>query len=744
MCPNGHPYTVGECTRPMQVARCIACGAEIGGRSHVPAHKNTRVDASKAIQNVTSGYMNDIMPPASTFRSVGAENVFVSDLAMAVLRFVVHGVLLIALMVDDASLRQPAARFIRESRRSVTSIDTTEVLATIAERLSMDWLRLLSRTGLRATPLSMLLHQVLNRLAKPSDVHLGPFASGEERGTFEGWFDVACIHPVFGSDPQASSRRLISKLFADEHKATIRARLGEDLWHTMQEPVMKTPSVPPVEQSLWRMRTPVTMHAFQLKLASETIRQRCPVVATVLKEAETLPYIRLAPDILAWIAAVFEALGCGKLTRDEAELLSHGEVAKRIPNGAALFDRFCTAFNASLPLVEYLHECQRNPFLNADGKVDLGGTGKSATPLCESTPIFFSLPNGGAGSDGTVDARGLCTIRLLQTLIECHNRILQSVDVAFSRRSVELEITEDDEDKLLAPVSQWTPPRVLRRQLLDFDTERDVLPIVIGAAKQSQHLGEGMDLDFHWNQIEAQFADRLLIGKRPVQLQLRHFQFRGELMRVGGLGALRSHIPQSDLAGPVAASLAAAFEDPSSAARTLARLRDVAAFVTATAAQLRTTERIQFAARPLCQHVADTLMIPRTEWEQLLPGAASDDVTLGHLASLIVTVETATLGSVVQRAHPSYQEPIAEADVEAMTTALPHLELDSLRVILREFITSQLQEAHWEPDACLKQYLEFSTDEDLGGDGGWFDVYFPETLQLRHATATYRVLSPLG
>ena len=34
---NGHPFTVGECGMPMQVARCPQCDAPIGGSNHRPA-----------------------------------------------------------------------------------------------------------------------------------------------------------------------------------------------------------------------------------------------------------------------------------------------------------------------------------------------------------------------------------------------------------------------------------------------------------------------------------------------------------------------------------------------------------------------------------------------------------------------------------------------------------------------------------------------------------------------------------
>ncbi|KAI1502244.1 hypothetical protein F5X99DRAFT_162799 [Biscogniauxia marginata] len=36
-CENNHPFTVGECGMPMQLARCPECGAPVGGQSHRPA-----------------------------------------------------------------------------------------------------------------------------------------------------------------------------------------------------------------------------------------------------------------------------------------------------------------------------------------------------------------------------------------------------------------------------------------------------------------------------------------------------------------------------------------------------------------------------------------------------------------------------------------------------------------------------------------------------------------------------------
>ncbi|KAL3881513.1 hypothetical protein ACJMK2_027945, partial [Sinanodonta woodiana] len=41
LCPNGHPYVIGECGRPYSVSKCPNCGLEIGGNSHVLLPGNT-------------------------------------------------------------------------------------------------------------------------------------------------------------------------------------------------------------------------------------------------------------------------------------------------------------------------------------------------------------------------------------------------------------------------------------------------------------------------------------------------------------------------------------------------------------------------------------------------------------------------------------------------------------------------------------------------------------------------------
>ena len=89
------------------------------------------------------------------------------------------------------------------------------------------------------------------------------------------------------------------------------------------------------------------------------------------------------------------------------------------------FRRFATAFNASLGRVEYLYQCQENPFVDPDGNVDLSGAkggGDSGNSIMDlETPVSFSLPSMLFGEN---DAPGLCCLQILNFLTDAHNKLL--------------------------------------------------------------------------------------------------------------------------------------------------------------------------------------------------------------------------------------------------------------------------------------------------------------------------------
>ena len=51
-CPKGHIYTVGNCTRPMELAKCPTCGAPIGGQNHDDVRGVVRVGTTDEMRDI--------------------------------------------------------------------------------------------------------------------------------------------------------------------------------------------------------------------------------------------------------------------------------------------------------------------------------------------------------------------------------------------------------------------------------------------------------------------------------------------------------------------------------------------------------------------------------------------------------------------------------------------------------------------------------------------------------------------
>ena len=183
----------------------------------------------------------------------------------------------------------------------------------------------------------------------------------------------------------------------------------------------------------------------------------------------------------------------------------------RQPGAWGCLDRFSYVFNAGLPLVQNLYECQRNPFLSADGHaVDLtggGGSGGTEGRMGPHTPVAFSLPS---QPPGDVDAAGLTTIMLLRRLEAAHNDALR-----LFRHAAPVTAPTVQQGALFGATSALTlscatAPSLARRALLAYARAKHLMPL---AAKHClQPLGEvgaGGPLAFDGRRLEDDLASAL-------------------------------------------------------------------------------------------------------------------------------------------------------------------------------------------------------------------------------------------
>jgi hypothetical protein len=167
-CPNGHRYAVGECTYPMQQAKCPECKAEIGGSNHNPVAGVKRL--GKVGENGLSSKRGYLM---SVTLGPKAYDIFrLGKLTTVVLRLIQHLIMLTnAKMYPEQSLDMKENR--AGARTTVGSLIFTEsanvpesrlVVEALEQRVIGDWEALVEILGINEEDIAMGLHMMINKL----------------------------------------------------------------------------------------------------------------------------------------------------------------------------------------------------------------------------------------------------------------------------------------------------------------------------------------------------------------------------------------------------------------------------------------------------------------------------------------------------------------------------------------------------------------------------------------------------
>jgi hypothetical protein len=141
-CPNGHKYSVGNCTRPMQVATCPDCKADIGGHDHVAVAGTKRLGTDSELKVSLPGYMLDV-----TGAITGYDIVRLGKLTTAIIRYLIHTVMLTNTELYHSSLNSEIQM---TTIRSVASelmypnvnrseLSSDRIWNELNDRLTSDW-----------------------------------------------------------------------------------------------------------------------------------------------------------------------------------------------------------------------------------------------------------------------------------------------------------------------------------------------------------------------------------------------------------------------------------------------------------------------------------------------------------------------------------------------------------------------------------------------------------------------------
>jgi hypothetical protein len=113
-------------------------------------------------------------------------------------------------------------------------------------------------------------------------------------------------------------------------------------------------------------------------------------------------------------------------------------------------------------------------------------------------------------------------------------------------------------------------------------------------------------------------------------------------------------------------------------------------------------------------------------------------VELRHLQSLCQLLEQHNSGSAVDDIAPAYCQALPEDLLMQIRTIEGQIDASLFSSVLHDLLVNQLSQATYPPEADLKEYLEYATEEPLE-DLEWF-VALPE-MQLAHTQAVYKLFS---
>ena len=116
------------------------------------------------------------------------------------------------------------------------------------------------------------------------------------------------------------------------------------------------------------------------------------------------------------------------------------------------------------------------------------------------------------------------------------------------------------------------------------------------------------------------------------------------------------------------------------------------------------------------------------------------NICLKHLASLLDLLVELT-SDVFASVDPTYNADLSEGSQLSLDDNLANLELDVLLPTLRSFIISSLRTETIGAEVALKDSLSYCMVEDeFLIDLEWFEEWFPESVLMKEALATYKYL----
>ncbi|XP_062574185.1 E3 ubiquitin-protein ligase rnf213-alpha-like [Saccostrea cucullata] len=491
LCPNKHPYVIGNCGRPFIEYTCGVCRAKIGGKLHVAAEGNMQYTdiGSRSIGHIL-GKADERELDAKTCRKM-------NRLQAAFLRFFTNGALYLGAIKNKEATRQILK----------PEVKNEEVSEYLWKHIEIDLAVLQRSMGGNMDSVLILLHKCCQLMMMDRTTQAANLEQMESREEWEFKFTEAIlIETLKESDTiMKEVNNLTTK--ATEEDAIEKPSKIEDLHE---------------HPAAWSYRSQIDMDHFSLTFMTKIPPDMLVVLRGFVDQSHTLRFIRLIPSILTLQKIITQKFQ-RKIDRRDAsttkirKMMDMFDDEEQRETLKKLLGDFFEAWKGLRKQLE---------------RFVFPGLSLVPKELCQKDITDDNLMNVLLPS---ARGPGVCTLCLLFFLFEKQNDFLQ---LYYTDKKLENRMA----DVLISDITA--------AHLISYHVERDILPIVIANSNYSFDLNSETSIEYNFQSIERQIIDRFLFTKSSIKMDIKQITlmtYRSESTNCNVLQNLRSSVPQVPL-----------------------------------------------------------------------------------------------------------------------------------------------------------------------------------------------------
>ncbi|XP_078381354.1 E3 ubiquitin-protein ligase rnf213-alpha-like isoform X3 [Oculina patagonica] len=694
-CPKGHPYYIGDCGRPVEVKICPECKVNIGGAGYNLSQGNT---AAQRADRTMTGHM--LGHPSTRPKSLAPER-NLSPVVVGIVRVLMHSAMI------EGACRQPQGLSALINPR----VPPAALSRFLWDHLQMDVEVLASSLGRSIDDTILCIHMVLvqmtARVSNPQQAINVAYdlKSKQSRRDWETAFSASVVTPVL-TNPEQQIQRCLEMLVGDK-------RLGNNplmrqLYEVDVPSEALTDSVPPTCPALWRYRTQVTLdhfsHTFQQEVLS-TDNERNKVLAEFLRQEHKLRALRFLPDIVKLQRLLMDKFH-RRIDRAEAERIKIRDFLRKIPSKtekdelASLIASFNIAWN------------------HVRLSLDQQGRLRPPTDLCEkpmdnTRPLALLLPS--------TSGMGICSTALVFFLTSVNNDFNERYQNLIGGKVKDLPHIQLQD--------------VTNSNLISYDIERDLLPLILAQCNYSLEVGRGTLVQYNWEALERQLIDRFIRGRPMIDFKDERFAFSKDIQLDSVFASVKAKVhPQVSLSSAVSHQILGEFRSLTDICDVLSSLDIAIGFLSSTGGS---------PDMLLNHYLQRVLRMPQNSLRSL---KAQQCCQLRHVISLwrLLSLERARIlmrrgEDPFEQIADTYKHVMSQKQMMKFSNAMRRIDLDRFVSEVLELILLNLRgdAASGEEDMSLSEYIEWHLENKGHEPVPGLDE-LPADVHLKHVINAWR------